>query len=168
MPRCAPRTISSRTSRSGPSVATRSVLIREAPATELTVATRILARAGVLGADGRVALLVGTEVVYLAGRGVAAAAMTPYDVVALRLDDGLPLGGDAPDDAERYLDALRRSSGARAAALGTNGTVVTAPSARACVAALLGRPYEELEAEARLTGALFGAYPPGIEGGGPP
>lgn len=143
------------------------MLIREAPATELTVATRILARAGALAADGRVALLVGSEVVYLAGRGVAVASMTPYDVAALRLEDGLPLGGEAPDDAERYLDALRRSAGARAAAIGRDGTVVTAPSARACVAALLGRPYDELEAEARLTGALFGAYPPGLDGASP-
>ncbi|MDQ3401388.1 MAG: hypothetical protein M3470_10335 [Chloroflexota bacterium] len=137
------------------------MMIREAPATELTVASRILARAGVLAEDGRMALLVGSEVVYLAARGIAVASMTPYDVAALRLADGLPLGGDAPDDAERYLAALRSSTLARAAALSRDHTVVTAPSARACVAALLGRPYEELENEARLTGALFGAYPPG-------
>lgn len=140
------------------------MLIREAPATELTVATRILARAGALAADGCVALLVGTEVVYLPGQGVAAAAMTPFDVAAVRLADGLPLGGDPRDDAELYLAALRRSGGARAAALRQDGVLVTASSARDCVAALLGRPYEDLEAEARLTGALFGAYPPGSEG----
>lgn len=139
------------------------MLIREAPATELTVATRILARAGALAADGRMALLVGREVVYLPGRGVAAASMTPYDVAAVRLADGLPLGGDPPEDAERYLAALRAASDSRAAALRSDGTLVTAPSARACVAALLGRPYEDLEAEARLTGALFGAYPPESE-----
>lgn len=139
------------------------MLIREAPATELTVATRILARAGALAADGRMALLVGREVVYLPGRGVAAASMTPYDVAAVRLADGLPLGGDPPADAERYLAALRAASDSRAAALRSDGTLVTAPSARACVAALLGRPYEDLEAEARLTGALFGAYPPESE-----
>lgn len=139
------------------------MLIREAPATELTVATRILARAGALAADGRMALLVGREVVYLPGRGVAAASMTPYDVAAVRLADGLPLGGDPPEDAERYLAALRTASDSRAAALRSDGTLVTAPSARACVAALLGRPYEDLEAEARLTGALFGAYPPESE-----
>lgn len=139
------------------------MLIREAPATELTVATRILARAGVLAADGCMALLVGSEVVYLPGRGVAAASMTPYDVAAVRLADGLPLGGDPPDDAERYLAALRRAGEARAAALRQDGTLVTAPSARDCVAALLGRPYDDLEAEARLSGALFGAYPPESE-----
>ena len=136
------------------------VLIREAPATELTVATRILARAGVLGTAGCMALLVGTEVVYLPGRGVDAASMTAYDVAAVRLADGLPLGGEPPGDAERYLDALRRASDARAVALRRDGVLVTAPSARECVAAMLGRPYDELEAEARLTGALFGAYPP--------
>ena len=139
------------------------MLIREAPATELTVATRILARAGALADDGRVALLVGTEVVYLAGRGIAAASMTPYDVAAVRLTDGLALGGDPPDDAERYLAALRAGPASRAAALRRDGTLVTASSARACVAALLGRPYEELESEARITGALFGAYPPESE-----
>jgi hypothetical protein len=139
------------------------MLIREAPATELTVATRILARAGALAADGRMALLVGREVVYLPGRGVVAASMTPYDIAAVRLADGLPLGGDPPEDAERYLAALRAASDSRAAALRGDGTLVTAPSARACVAALLGRPYEDLEAEARLTGALFGAYPPESE-----
>ena len=139
------------------------MLIREAPATELSIATRILARAGVLADDGCLAVLVGTEVVYLAGRGVAAASMTPYDVAAVRLADGFPLGGDPPDNAERYLAALRRAGEARAAALRKDGTLVTAPSARDCVAALLGRPYEDLEAEARLTGALFGAYPPESE-----
>lgn len=139
------------------------MLIREAPATELTVATRILARAGALAEGGCMALLVGTEVVYLPGRGIAAASMTPYDVAAVRLVDGLPLGGDPPEDAVRYLDALRGAGHARAAALRPDGTLVTASSARDCVASLLGRSYDELEAEARLTGALFGAYPPESE-----
>ncbi|HET8569090.1 MAG TPA: hypothetical protein VFM93_08910 [Candidatus Limnocylindria bacterium] len=137
------------------------MLSREAPATELAVASRILARAGVLAPTGRVALRVGTEVVYLCKRGVEAHAMTPYDVVALRLADGLELAGEPPDDAGRYLDALRRASGAGAAALRADGTMLTAASVRECVASLLGRPYEELEAEARLTGALYGAYPAG-------
>lgn len=143
------------------------MLIREAPATELTIATRILARAGVLAEDGLIALLVGSEVVYVAGRGIAGAAMTPYDVCALRLADGLPLSGEPPEDADRYLDALRNADGARAAALRRDDTLVIAPTVRACVAALLGRPYEELVAEARLTGALFGAYPGGADDGTP-
>jgi len=143
------------------------MLIREAPATELTVATRILARAGALAEHGLMAVLVGTEVVYVAARGIAAAAMTPYDVCAVRLADGLALSGEPPEEAERYLDALRRTAGARAAALRRDDTLVTAPTARACVAALLGRPYEELVAEARVTGALFGAYPAGADDGTP-
>ena len=68
-----------------------------------------------------------------------------------------------PEDADRYLAALRAAPESRAVALRSDGTLMTAPSARACVAALLGRPYEALEAEARLTGALFGAYPPESE-----
>jgi len=143
------------------------VLIREAPAAQLSLATRSLARAGVLAEHGLMAVLVGTEVVYLAARGIAAAAMTPYDVCAVRLADGLALSGDPPEEAERYLDALRRTAGARAAALRGDDTLVTAPTARACVAALLGRPYEELVAEARVTGALFGAYPAGAGDGTP-
>lgn len=139
------------------------MLIRETPATELTVATRILARAGALAPGGCMALLVGSEVVYLAGRGVLVASMTPYDVAAVRLADGLPLGGDPPDDAERYLAALRSDGDGRAVALRRDDTLVTAASARDCVAALLGRTYDDLEAEARLTGALFGAYPPESE-----
>lgn len=135
------------------------MLIRETPATELAVATRILARAGVLAAGGVLALRVGTEVVYLPTRAVTAATMTPYDVSALRLADGLVLNGDPPDDFVRYLDALRATPDAGAAALRRDGTMVTAPSVRSCVAALLGRPYDELEAEARVTGSLFGAYP---------
>ena len=135
------------------------MLIREVPATELTVATRILARAGALAPGGRVALRVGTEVVYLAGRGVSSGGMTPYDVAAVRLPDGLELGGDPPDDVGLYLAALSADPQARTAAPRADGTMVTAPSVRECVAALLGRPYEDLEAEARATGALFGAYP---------
>lgn len=38
------------------------MLIREEPATELTVATRILAHAGALADEGRVALLTGEEI----------------------------------------------------------------------------------------------------------
>ena len=135
------------------------MLIREVPATELTVATRILARAGVLAPGGRVALRVGVDVVYLAARGVSAAGMTPYDVAAVRVPDVLELSGDPPEDADRYVAALAGAPGARAAAPRADGTIVTAASVRECVAALLGRPYEELEAEARATGALFGAYP---------
>ncbi|MGH2379335.1 MAG: hypothetical protein ACRDGT_12795, partial [Candidatus Limnocylindria bacterium] len=79
------------------------LLIREVPATELTVATRILAHLGALPADGRVALRVGSDVVYLAARGVTVEVMTPYDVAAVRFGDGAVLAGQPPKDAGRYL-----------------------------------------------------------------
>jgi len=135
------------------------MLIREEPATELTVATRILARAGALAPDGRVAVVVGTDVVYVTARGASPHTMTPYDVAALHLADGTVLFGDPPDDAERYRDALRRSPDARAAALAADGRLVTAASLRACVAALLGTSWDYAESEARAAGALIGAYP---------
>src|SRR5213075_402547 len=80
------------------------VLIREEPATELTVATRILAHADALGRDGHVVLLAG-EVVYAAGDGVSNHTMTPYDISIVRLRDGLDLFGTPPADVGRYLDA---------------------------------------------------------------
>lgn len=134
------------------------MLIREAPATELTVATRILAHAAALAADGRVALLTG-EVVYLAGAGVSNHTMTPYDVTITRLRDGLDLFGTPPHDAARYLDALRAQPSARAAALAADGTLVTADSLQVLVATLLHRPWDEAEAHANASGALIGAYP---------
>lgn len=139
------------------------MLIREGPATELTVATRILAHAGALGADGRVALVTG-EVVYLAGRGISPHTMTPYDVVAVRLGDGTELWGEPPEDIERYLAALRITPESGAAAVALDGTLVTAPTVRECVAHLLGRPWLEAEASARSSGALIGAYPAGQDG----
>lgn len=139
------------------------MLIREEPATELTVATRILAHAGALAADGRVALVAG-EVVYTAGRGISPHTMTPYDVVAVRLGDGTALWGDPPEDVERYLAALRTVPGGGAAAVAADGTLVTAPTVRECVTHLLGRPWLEAETAARSSGALIGAYPSGQDG----
>jgi len=136
------------------------MLIREEPATELTVATRILAHAGALAADGRVALVTG-EVVYTAGRGISPHTMTPYDVVAVRLGDGTPLWGEPPEDVERYLAALRTVPGCGAAAVAVDGTLVTAASVRECVSQLLGQPWLEAETAARSVGALIGAYPSG-------
>lgn len=134
------------------------MLIREDPATELTVATRILAKAGVLGPTGRVAILVGTEVVYISNRSVSSEAMTPYDIAAVHLVDGSVLYGVPPEDLEPYLAALR-ADGVGAVARVVDETFVTAGSVRQCVGALLRRPWDELEREARVTGALFGAYP---------
>jgi len=136
------------------------VLIREDPATELTVATRILAHADAIAADGRVALLTG-EVVYLAGAGIANHTMTPYDVTIVRLRDGLDLFGTPPVDVTRYLDALRSNPGSTAAALAADGTLVTADGLGALVLALLHRPWADAEAQAKAAGALIGAYPVG-------
>jgi ribulose-5-phosphate 4-epimerase/fuculose-1-phosphate aldolase len=134
------------------------VLIREAPATDLTVATRILAHADALAANGKVVLLTG-EVVYVAGDGVSNHTMTPYDVTIVRLRDGLDLFGTPPNDLARYLDALRAHPEARAAAFAVDGTLVTADSLPSIVATLLHRPWDEAEAHARAAGALIGAYP---------
>lgn len=135
------------------------LLIREGPATELTVATRILAHLGLLAGDGRVALVVGSEVVYLAARGARAATMTPYDVAALRLGDGLGLAGDPPGDAERYLAALRADRGAGAAALSADGAMATAGGVVALVERLSGTAWSEAEARVRSGGGLVGVYP---------
>ncbi|HVR88682.1 MAG TPA: hypothetical protein VHG53_03955 [Candidatus Limnocylindria bacterium] len=135
------------------------MLIREEPATLLTVATRILAHALALAPDGRVALLMG-EVVYLAAEGISCYTMTPYDVTIVRLRDGLALWGVPPHDAGRYLDALAHPQ-ARAAALASDGTMVTADSVGGLIRTLLRRPWDEAEADARAAGALIGAYPVG-------
>jgi ribulose-5-phosphate 4-epimerase/fuculose-1-phosphate aldolase len=136
------------------------MLIREEPATDLTVATRILAHADALARDGRVVLVTG-EVVYVAGVGVSNHTMTPYDVTIVRLRDGLQLFGSPPSDVDRYLDALRARPEAQAAALAADGTFVTADSLHAVVATLLHLPWDEAEAHAKATGALIGAYPAG-------
>jgi len=136
------------------------VLIREEPATELTVATRILAHGGALAPEGRVALLTG-EVVYISADGLSNHTMTPYDVTIVRLRDGLKLFGTPPRDVGRYLDALRAHPAATAAALAADGTLVTADSLRAAVATLIGRPWDDAEAHAKSAGALIGAYPVG-------
>lgn len=137
------------------------LLIREGPATEVTVATRILAHLGLLAADGRVAMLVGSEVMYVGGRGASAATLTPYDVCALRLADGIELAGAPPAAAQRYRDALRADRSARAAALVAPDDVVTAPDVVALVERLSGAAWAEAEGQARAAGALLGAYPAG-------
>ena len=134
------------------------MLIREDPATELTVATRILAHTDALAADGRVVLLTG-EVVYVAGAGIPNRTMTPYDVTIVRLRDGLDLFGTPPVDVARYLDALRSSPGSTAAALAADGTLVVAEGLGPLVQVLLHRPWDEAEAQAKAAGALIGAYP---------
>lgn len=149
------------------------MLIREQPATELTVATRILARAGALGADGRITLRL-HDVVYVAARGISNHTMTPYDVVSVLADDGSPLVGDPPEDLDTYLALHRRTREAVSVARATDGSLVAAPSVRACTVALLRRhrggserdddatierTWMDLVAEARIAGALVGAFP---------
>ena len=148
------------------------MLIREQPATELTIATRILARASALAPEGRITLRL-HDVVYVAGRGVSNHTMTPYDVASLLLEDGAPLLGAPPDDVDEYLAAHRAAPVAESVGRGSDGVIVAAPSLRACAVALLARHrgergpdptslervWDDLVADARIAGALIGAFP---------
>jgi len=148
------------------------VLIREQPATELTVATRILARADALAPEGRITLRL-NDVLYVGGRGVSNHTMTPYDIVSILLADGSALLGVPPDDIDEYLAAHRAAPHAESAGRGTDGVIVAARSLRACAlvllarrrgedapdAATLERVWGELVSDARVAGALIGAFP---------
>ena len=148
------------------------VLIREQPATELTIATRILARADALAPEGRITLRL-HDVLYVAGRGVSNHTMTPYDVVSVLLADGSPLLGTPPDDLDEYVAAHRAAPEAESVGRGSDGVIVAATSLRACAITLLARRrgeyathgpslehvWEELVADARISGALIGAFP---------
>ena len=149
------------------------MLIREGPATELTLATRVLAHARLLEGSRRITSLVG-EVVYVCARGIASETMTPYDVVAVRLRDGLPLHGEPPVDMEVYLQRHRDWPAARSVVMMPDATFVAAPSVPECALLALrsarppdgGSPsgelaatWEEQVAIARVGGALFGAEP---------
>ena len=148
------------------------MLIRERPATELTVATRILARADALAPEGRITLRL-HDVLYVAGRGVSSHTMTPYDVVSILLLDGSPLLGVPPEDLDEYLAAHRAAPQAESVGRGSDGVIVAAPPLRACAITLLARRrgeegthgpsleqvWEELVADARISGALIGAFP---------
>ena len=148
------------------------MLIRERPATELTVATRVLARADALAPEGRITLRL-HDVLYVAGRGVSSHTMTPYDVVSVLLADGSPLLGVPPGDLDEYLAAHRAAPQAESVGRGSDGVIVAAPTLRACAVTLLARRrgeegthgpsleqvWEELVADARIAGALIGAFP---------
>jgi hypothetical protein len=148
------------------------VLIREHPATELTVATRILARADALAPNGRITLRL-NDVLYIAARGVSNHTMTPYDVVSILVVDGALLLGTPPDDVDEYVAAHRAASDAESVGRGSDGVLVAARSLRACAVTLLARRrgerkhddlsleqvWEELVADARVSGALIGAFP---------
>jgi hypothetical protein len=105
-----------------------------------------------------VAVLVGSEVVYLPGQGVSAVTMTPYDVCAVRLDDGLVLAGTPARDAERYLAAFRMERGAHAVARTAAGLVI-GTDLTTLVERLAGIAWADAERQTRAAGALVGAYP---------
>jgi len=148
------------------------VLIREHPATELTVATRILARADALAPDGRITLRL-NDVLYVSGRGVSNHTMTPYDVVSILVADGAALLGAPPADVAEYVAAHRAAPEAESVGRGSDGVIVAASTLRACALTLLARrrgdrrhddlsleqAWEELVADARVAGALIGAFP---------
>jgi hypothetical protein len=149
------------------------MLVREQPATDLTIATRILSRAGALARDGRITLRL-RDVVYIGGNGVSLSTITPYDIAVLLFVDGSTLHGAPPDDAPAYLDAHRRSPEAASVARVADAEYVSAPSLAECVVAALRRArgegpmhdpeaieriWSELVGEARINGALFGAFP---------
>jgi hypothetical protein len=99
-------------------------------------------------------------VVYIAAAEVSPRTMTPFDVAAVRLHDGLDLHLRPPEDVERYLAVLRSGGGARCVAAVADGTLVSALGLRELVSSLVGRDWSALEDEARAAGALIGAYPP--------
>lgn len=154
------------------------MLVREQPATELTIATRILARAGALASEDRITLRL-NDVLYIGGRGVGLATMTPYDVAVVLVADGSVLHGTPPDDIAAYVAAHRRWGAAGSVARCTDGEYVSASTLRACTLVVLRRARGEeaasdqttiehawldLVAQARVSGALIGAFPTDEEG----
>ena len=148
------------------------MLVREQPATELTIATRILSRTGALAPDGRITLRL-NDVLYIGGRGAGLATITPYDIAVLLVSDGSALHGTPPDDAAAYLDAHRRTPDAASVARVAEAEYLSAVSLRSCVVAALRRArgeeatsdeptiervWTELVAQARVSGALIGAF----------
>ncbi len=152
------------------------MLIREQPATELTVATRILARTGALDDTGRITMRLG-DVVYVAGRAVSNHTMTPYDVVAVLVMDGTSFAGEPPEDIDTYVAIYRTDEEVQSVARANDGALVSAASVRACAIgmlvrhrgtpvndpATLERTWLDLVAEAKVAGALIGAFPTGQE-----
>jgi|SRR6185503_8332050 len=147
------------------------MLVREQPAVDLAIATRILYRAGALAGDARVTARL-NDVVYIGGRGVGLATITPYDIAVLLLVDGSTLHGLPPDDVAAYLDAHRRAPAAGSVARVAEGEYLSAPSLRACVVAAIRQTrgeersdeltieaiWNDLVSEARISGALIGAF----------
>ena len=150
------------------------MLIREEPATEVTVATRILAHAGVLPAEGRVTVRAG-EVVYVSARGVSNHTMTPYDTAIVRIADGQVLFGIPPTDLERYLAVYRAHPDVGSVIARADGALESAAALQPCALRLLeerggvaggsagDERWRALVADARVVGALLGAFPLGEE-----
>lgn len=148
------------------------MLVREQPATELTIATRILSRAGALAPDGRITLRL-NDVLYIGGRGAGLAMITPYDIAVVLVSDGSALHGTPPEDTAAYLEAHSRTPDAASVARVSAGEYLSAPSLRSCVVAALRRArgeeatsdeqtiervWTDLVAQARISGALIGAF----------
>ena len=149
------------------------MLVREQPATDLVIATRILARAGALAGDRRITLRL-KDVMYIGGRGVALATMTPYDVAVVLVSDGGTLHGQPPSDVATYIDVHRRSPHIASVARMSDDEYVCAHTLRGCAVAALRRTrgedasadeatieaaWLELVSQARISGALIGAFP---------
>lgn len=156
----------------------REMLVREQPATDLAVATRILARAHAIADDGRITLRL-RDVMYIGGRDTIPATMTPYDVAVLLVSDGSVLHGTPPADVAVYL-ARHAGTHIGSVARAADGALLTGPDLRSCAVAALRhargedetidtdvieRTWLELVADARVTGALVGAFPVGDETG---
>lgn len=148
------------------------MLVREQPATELTIATRILSRAGALAPDGRITLRLG-DVLYVGARGAGLSTITPYDIAVVLVSDGSPLHGTPPDEVGAYLEEHRRTPTAASVVRVGEREYLSAPSLRSCVVAALRRArgedgaadeptiervWTELVTQARISGALIGAF----------
>jgi len=142
------------------------VLIREDLASELLVATRVLAHAGVLNAEFRLSARAG-EVIYVNRRGASNATMSPEDIAAVWLTDGYALRGEPPESIERHLEAYRGDP-ALGSVLSDGDSVWTGKSrveaALRCVRPqrpeLEGLPDDQawstIENEAKASGAFIG------------
>jgi ribulose-5-phosphate 4-epimerase/fuculose-1-phosphate aldolase len=100
--------------------------------------------------------------------------MTPYDVAVVLVSDGATLHGQPPSDTSEYLDMHRRSPQIASVARMADVDYVCAATLRGCVVAALRRArgedestdeatieaaWLELVSQARISGALIGAFP---------
>jgi ribulose-5-phosphate 4-epimerase/fuculose-1-phosphate aldolase len=100
--------------------------------------------------------------------------MTPYDVAVVLVSDGSTLHGQAPADTGVYLDVHRRSPEIGSVVRMSEDEYVCATTLRGCVVAALRHARGEdasideatieavwldLVSQARISGALIGAFP---------